>query len=160
MSIYQQYLVVDQAAAVTNNIPNVQVVGTPPVSISGTPSVTLTAPVVENGAGVADAAVGAAGAAVSGTLAAVAGKTTRISGFDVSGGTVLVAVLAGITVTGLLNGKTFTYNVVFTVLNGAYLSVRFSQPIPASAVNAAIVVSVPALTGGPAVAVNVWGDYV
>lgn len=86
----------------------------------------------------------AAASAVA-TLAAAASKTTYITGFEVtaSGSTTALPVLLAIT--GTITG-TLTY--IFTFPAGALiaaqpLSVQFSQPIPASAVNTTIVVTLP-----------------
>ena len=97
----------------------------------------------------------AAGASINATVPAVAGKTSWITGFDVTLGTGTAA--AGtVTVTGLANQLNY---VVATPAAGANVySIRFAQPIPASAVNAAITVTVPAIGGASAVnAVNVFG---
>lgn len=75
------------------------------------------------------------------------GRTTYISGFTLtaSGATAGLAVVA--TVTGLLNG---TLSYIFTAATGATLgstplAVNFDPPLPASAVNTAIVVTLPGL---------------
>lgn len=91
----------------------------------------------------------AAASAVA-TLAAAAGKTTYITGFDVTGGGAVAALLAQLTVSGLLGG-TATY--ILGVLAGVALanpplSVRFNPPLPASALNTPIVVTVPSLGTG------------
>jgi hypothetical protein len=143
-----QNLVVDSVAAVSGGALTLQIPAGLPVIAT------------DNGPTASDAQVGAAAAAVTATLPAVTGKTARIMGFDVTGGVVLIALLAGITVGALVNNKTFTYNLVLTVTGGAMLAVRYDKPVPANAVNQAISVTVPALVGGPAIAVNVWGDYV
>lgn len=85
------------------------------------------------------------------TLAAAAGKTTYISGFQMtaSGSTAGLAVTA--TVAGVLSG---TMNYTFTFPAGVLVSaqplvVEFPEPVPGSAVNTAIVVTLPASgTGG------------
>lgn len=84
------------------------------------------------------------------TLAAAAAKTTYITGFTVTatGATLGLPVL--VTVTGTITG-TLTY--VFAAIAGVLLIsqpliVNFPTPVPASAVNTAIVVTLPALGAG------------
>jgi hypothetical protein len=84
------------------------------------------------------------------TLPAAAGKTTYISGFQLtaSGATAGLAVTA--TVAGVLGG---TLNYTFTFPAGALvpaqpLVVTFPEPLPSSAVNTAIVVTLPASGAG------------
>jgi hypothetical protein len=91
----------------------------------------------------------AAASAVA-TLAAAAGKTTYITGFDITGGGATAASVVTATVTGLLGG---TQSYTIAVPAGATLGitplfVSFPTPYPASAVNTAIVVTVPSLGAG------------
>lgn len=88
--------------------------------------------------------------AATATLAAAVGKTTYISGFEVTGGGATAAALVLATITGLLGGTaTYTVSVVAGAAAGnPALVVEFAPPLPASAVNTAIVVSVPALGVG------------
>jgi hypothetical protein len=91
-----------------------------------------------------------ANASAVATLAAAAAKTTYITGFTVTGLGATAAGVALVAVTGTITG-TLTY--VFPVPIGATvgatpLNVQFPQPVPASAVNTAIVVTVPALGSG------------
>jgi hypothetical protein len=91
----------------------------------------------------------AAASAVA-TLAAAAGKTTYISGFDVTGGGATAGSIITATVTGLLGG-TQSYNIAVptgVTLGITPLAVVFNPPFPASAVNTAIVVTVPSLGAG------------
>lgn len=91
-----------------------------------------------------------AAAAATATLAAVAAKTNYLSGFQFSyAGATAASVVTG-TVTGLLGG---TMSFTITVPAGATLSgpnyvASFNPPLPASAANVAIVVSVPSLGAG------------
>lgn len=81
------------------------------------------------------------------TLAGVAGKTTYCTGFQITGGGATAAVLVSATLAGLLGG-TATYTcgaVVGATLLNAELSITFDPPLPASAVNTAIVLTLPAL---------------
>lgn len=97
------------------------------------------------------------------TLAAVAGKTTYISSFDVTGSGATAASVVSVTVAGLLGGTaTYTVSVVagVTAANNV-LRIQFDPPLPASAVNTAIVVTCPALgAGNTNNAVNAYGYYI
>lgn len=86
-----------------------------------------------------------ANAAAVATLAGVAGKTTFITGFEVTASGSTAALVVLVTVAGILGG-TKTY--VFTFPAGAAVAaqpllVEFARPIPASAQNQAITVTVP-----------------
>lgn len=103
-----------------------------------------------------------AATAITGTLAAVANKTQYITGFAVTGAGATAASVINVTVTGTISG-TLNFNLV--VPAGATTSinpliVQFSQPIPASAVNTAIVVNVPSFgVGNTNAAVVAHGFY-
>lgn len=101
---------------------------------------------------------GTAGAALinAQTLPGVAGKTTWIRGFTVTTTNPAAAVSGVVTVTGLLAG-TLSYEVVEAVATGLLLDIRFPDPLPASAVNTGIVVTLPAITSGAASAVSAYG---
>ena len=91
----------------------------------------------------------AAAAAVA-TLPGVAGKTTYISGFTITGSGALAASVVLVTVVGITGG-TATY--VYTVVAGATLAnlnlhIDLIPAIPASALNTAIVVTLPSLGTG------------
>lgn len=93
-----------------------------------------------------------AAAVATATLAGAAGKTTYITGFQfrATGATAATKVLA--TVTGLVSSGTQTYVINVPATSAALdiepLTVSFYPPIPASAANTAIVVSVPSLGAG------------
>jgi hypothetical protein len=91
----------------------------------------------------------AAGTATA-TLTSAAGRMAYISGFLItSTGSTAAAVVAP-TITGLTGG-TFTMayaTVAGATLNNPSMLISFAQPIPASAVNTNIVVSVPSLGAG------------
>jgi len=91
-----------------------------------------------------------ANASAVATLAGAAGKTTYISGFEITGGGATAAALVSATVAGLLGGTaTYTYGAVTgAAAVNAPLVVVFTPPLPASAVNTAIVVTLPALGAG------------
>lgn len=101
----------------------------------------------------------AAASAVA-TLAAAAGKTTYITGFTVTAGGATAGLSVSLAITGALGG-TLTY--VYTAPAGAtvpgpVLSVQFANPIPGSAANTAIVVTLPSLgTGNLAASVVATG---
>jgi hypothetical protein len=91
-----------------------------------------------------------AAASASATLAGVVAKTTYINQFEVTGGGATAGSIVTMTVTGLLGG-TQSYNIA--VPTGAALGITpmvisFFPPWPASAVNTAIVVTVPSLGAG------------
>ena len=88
----------------------------------------------------------AAGAAVA-TLAKLATKTTYITGFEITSSGATVGLVVNPTVVGTITG-TLTY--VYTAVAGALLAnspliVIFNPPIPSSAVNTDIVVTLPSL---------------
>ena len=86
-----------------------------------------------------------ANASAVATLAGVAAKTTYITGFQATAGGSTVGSDQTLTVAGVITG---TMNYTFTfpagAVVGANLIVPFPMAIPASAVNTAIVVTLPA----------------
>jgi hypothetical protein len=92
----------------------------------------------------ASSGVVAAAAAVA-TLAGAAGKTTYITGFQCMGLGATAASIVQVAVTGLLGGtQTYLVSVpagVTTPISPFPLAVLFDPPLPASAVNTAIVVT-------------------
>ena len=122
------------------------------------PAGTLASPVVMSNSGAPPAGVtplnsssgNVAAAAATATLAAVPGQTNYLTGFDFTGaGATAGSVVTG-TITGLLGGtRSFSIAVPAGAAVGlAPLSLSFDPPLPASAVNTAIVVSVPSLGAG------------
>lgn len=109
----------------------------------------------------------AAAGSMTATLAGAAAKMTFISGFDVTSGNATVAGNVNITVTGLpitLNFNMYVGNnagnstITSGVATAGQLSIRFPEPLPASASNTAINVIVPALpSGNLAAAVTAFG---
>lgn len=94
------------------------------------------------------------------TLPAVALKTTYICGFAATSAGSTAAAVVNLTIVGLIGGTmTLTYvSVAGVTLANQPLVVPFSQCIPASAVNTAIVVTLPALgAGNTNAAVTAWG---
>jgi len=108
------------------------------------------------GTQVTNSATGAAAGAVTATLPAVAAKTTTLTGFIISCAPVAAAVSGVVTITGLIGG---TASLVFVeaVASGGLLGFTFPTPIPASGLNVAIAVVVPAIAGGAAVSVFASG---
>lgn len=129
-----------------------------PVSITGTAPAPPPLPTGAN------AKVGTSGnvanATATATLGAVAARTNYITGFQITGSGATAALTVNATVTGL-KGATQTYTFVFPVgadTQAAPLNVTFATPMPASAANTAITVSLPASgAGGLHAAVNVQG---
>lgn len=101
-----------------------------------------------------------AAATATATLAAALNRTTYISGFDVTGAGATAAAVVNLTITGLLGG-TRTYTMVApagVTTSLTPLVVLFDPPLPASAPNTAIVVSLPTLgAGNTNVTVNAQG---
>ena len=101
-----------------------------------------------------------AAATATATLAAAASKTTWITGAIITGAGATAGSVVNGTITGLLGG---TMTFVVPVATGATVGnqpiyLDFIPPIPASAVNTAIVVSVPSLgAGNTNSAVSAWG---
>lgn len=91
-----------------------------------------------------------AAASATATLAAATGKTTYITGFQISAGGATSAVCVSPTVTGVITGTmTFTFCAPAGVTTAATpLIVTFPQPVPASATNTTIVVTLPSLGTG------------
>jgi hypothetical protein len=110
-------------------------------------------------AGSADVANASAVATLTGT----ATTTVYITGFQVSGSGATAGAVVAVTIAGLLGG-TRTYNYTFATgaaVGNQPLIVQFLVPLPASAVNTAIVVTCPASgAGGAHNTVNAQGFYV
>jgi hypothetical protein len=93
-------------------------------------------------------------AQVVATLAAAAGKTNYLEGFDIGGGGATAASVIEVVVAGLAGGSIkFEVPIAAGVTAGAIpltgvYSVRFPSPIPASGLNTAITVTVPAMGSG------------
>lgn len=84
------------------------------------------------------------------TLAAAAGLTNYVTGFTITGGGATAAALVLATLTGLLGGTaSYVYGAVAGVASpNPVLQIDFSTPLPASAANTAIVLTLPALGAG------------
>ena len=92
----------------------------------------------------------ATNATATATLPAAVGKTTYITGFAVTGGGATAGQLAGVTVTGVPGGPlNYTVASPTGITNPLQpLIINFSPPLPATALNTAIAVSVAALGAG------------
>jgi hypothetical protein len=94
------------------------------------------------------------------TLAAATGKTTYIQGFSLTASGATAASVVEATVAGLVGG-TMTFIFVFpagVALAATPLNVNFDKPIPASAADTAIVVTLPAGgSGNTNACANAWG---
>jgi len=91
-----------------------------------------------------------ANASAAATLAAVAAKTNYLAGFEITAGGATGAALVSATITGLAGGTaTYTFGApAGATVAATPLVVWFPTPLPASAVNTAIVVTLPALGAG------------
>lgn len=97
------------------------------------------------------------------SLAAVAAKTNFITGFDITSDGATTGLCVAPTITGILGGtRTMTYCAPGTgaLVEATPLIMQFNPPLQASAVNTAIVVTLPALGSGSTNAtVNVQGFF-
>lgn len=102
-----------------------------------------------------------ANASAIATLAAAAGKNTYITGFQITSDGATTALCVNPTVVGAIGGTmTYTYCAPAGVLLSATpLIVPFPQPVISSAVNTAIVVTLPALGTGSTNATVVAQGY-
>lgn len=101
-----------------------------------------------------------AAATATATLTSSAGNMAWIFGFDITGGGATAASIVNCTVTGLTGGTaTYTQPVVAGAAVGLTpLSIRFPEPIQATAVNTNIVVSCPTFgAGNTNAAINAYG---
>lgn len=91
-----------------------------------------------------------ANASAAATLTPTALTTAFISGFEVTGSGATAGLPVTVTVAGLLGGtRSYTYSFAAGVLVANQpLIVQFAPPLPASAVNTAIVVTCPASGAG------------
>lgn len=136
-----------------------------PVTQTTAPSgATVVAPLPGNANGQASPVQGIGGPAaatqVTATLAGAAGKTTYICGYTASAGGATAGQLVAVVVSGLLSGG---QTVEWAVPTGATadaipLQQTYTPCLPASAVNTAIVVTVPSVgAGSTAQTVQAWG---
>ena len=101
-----------------------------------------------------------AGADAAAAIAAVVGQVGYLAGFSISGGGATAGSLVKATIAGLAIG---TIGIDIAVPTGADLAITpifvlFPNPIPSSAVNTAITLSVPSFGAGNVdVSVAIWG---
>jgi hypothetical protein len=102
----------------------------------------------------------AAGSATA-ILAGVAGLTTYITGFSITGAGATGASVVTAVLSGLIGGISLAFNIAVPVgaaVGITPLVVNFAKPIPASAQNTAINLTLPSLGAGNTNAcVSVWG---
>lgn len=113
--------------------------------------VTSAGALVPAGATVVTASSGnVANASAAAALPAVASVLNYVRGFTITAGGATAASLVSATLTGVLGGTmTFTYAIPAGATLGATpLVVTFPTPIPASAVNTAITITLPAAGAG------------
>lgn len=92
-----------------------------------------------------------AAATATATLPAAAGKTTYLTGFEFTGSGATAASVVTLTVTGTISGTTPTFIVSVpagVTVGVTPLVVEFPSPIPGSAVNQAVAVTIPSLGAG------------
>lgn len=95
------------------------------------------------------------------TMPAIPGKTNFVTGLEITGGGATTGALVLAALSGLLGG---TLSYVVGVVTGATLpnapvQVSFNPPLPASAVNTAIVLTVPSLGVGNTNAIATLHGY-
>lgn len=132
------------------------VVGGQAVPVSGTTALAgSTAPGATGVTELGEAQTVAA-AAMNPTLAAAAAETTWITGFSIDGLGATAGSVIEATIVGVLGGtKRFKLTIPAGVAVAiARLVVEFARPIPASAVNTAIVLNVPSFGAGNTSAVS------
>lgn len=121
-------------------------------------------PLVPSGAtNVAASSGNVANATATATLPAVAGKTNYVTGFSITGGGATTATLVTATLTGVVGGPlSYTFGAPAGVTTAALpLVVELETPIPGSAPNTAVSISLPALgAGNTNAAVNIHGYVV
>lgn len=101
---------------------------------------------VTPGTSITSASGNVANASAVATLAGISGKTTWITGFQCSAAGATAASVVNLTVGGVVSG-TMTYTFVFpagATTAASPLVVNFASPVPASATNTAITVTLPA----------------
>lgn len=91
-----------------------------------------------------------ANATATASLPAVAGKTNYVTGFEITAGGATAAALVTATLAGVVGGPlSYTFGAPAGATTAAQpLIVEFATPLPASAANTAITVTLPALGAG------------
>lgn len=131
-----------------------------PYAYDGTNVVSVNAPLPIGATAVSSASGNVAAASAVATLAASATKTTYVSGFVITGAGATAPSVVSATLAGLLGG-TATYTIAVPTGATAGLTpliVQFDSPLPGSAVNTAIVLTLPSLgVGNTNASVHAWG---
>lgn len=118
------------------------------MSVSGGIQTVDTSGLVGEGIIAADSGNGA-NTPVTATLAAAAGKFTYLTGYDIDSDGATTAAVMSLLLSGVPNLANFPYYAFAQPLaTSAFRTVRFPQPLRASAVNTAISLFVPALGVG------------
>ncbi len=141
--------------------------GTPDASGHGTAAAFVAlvgnagSPLVPSGAVNVGASSGnVANAAATATMPAVVGKTNYVTGFSITAGGATAAALVNATLTGVVGGPfNYTFGTPLGATGAALpLVVELETPLPASAANTAVSISLPALgAGNTNAAVNIHG---
>jgi hypothetical protein len=103
-----------------------------------------------------------ANASAAATIPAVAGKRAYVTGFEITAGGATAAALVDAALSGILGGTaTYTFGApAGAAVQAVPLIVKFQMPIPASAINTAIAITLPALgAGNTKAAVAIHGFY-
>ena len=95
------------------------------------------------------------GSGITATLPGATGLTTYLTRVLITCPNPAAIVSGLVTITG--PATTLNYWLVETVTAGGFVPDKFDEPIPASAPNTAIVVTIPVISGGARVAVNIFG---
>lgn len=95
--------------------------------------------------------------AVTASITNAVGKFSYICGFSISTLEGVTAANTAPTVTGLVFGATFTYQIANAASTANTFSQSFAPCIPAASTGSAITVTSPANANATAVDVNVWG---
>ena len=102
---------------------------------------------------------GAAGAAVTATLTGLATDTVYINGFIITTHAPAANQTGQVTVTGVIGGVTMQFTLCESATVGGELIIFFPDPIPASAINTPIVVTLPAIASGAVGSVTAVGYH-
>lgn len=112
--------------------------------------------IVSGGAEIANSATAGAGAQCQATLAGAVGVVNYLTKFTATSAAVAAVCSGVLQVTGVVGGP-LNYQFVETVSAGGCLDIWFNPPMPATADNIAITVTIPAIGGGAATALTVTG---
>ena len=118
-------------------------------SVSGVPELSI-ATYPPGSTPVASASGNVANATATATLAGAVGRTTYVTGFQITSAGATSAGVVTATLAGVIGGTiAYTYGTVAgTSAANPIFDVQFTNPLPASATNTAIVLTLPALGAG------------